>query len=219
MTVPVQASESDLRALAAIVSEDRPDWPPDAGLPPCGLSAGELGQLLALPAMQLSDRTGDMRSAVKISDFYSARQWRSVGAGCGINQPLGFDSNLMLTLAPIPGPDDRPGRTMRLCFFRGPGLDFSEQDRAVLTLLRPHLQEAWHAAERRRHPVPRLTPRQWELLRLLANGSTNTQLARCLGISEGTVRSHLEAIYARLGVSSRTAAVARAFPDRGPAGI
>ena len=84
----------------------------------------------------------------------------------------------------------------------------------MLTLLRPHLHQAYLDAERRRHPVPRLTPRQNDLLRLLAAGHTNTQIARRLGISEGTVRTHLENIYERLGVSSRTAAVTRAFPDR-----
>ena len=96
----------------------------------------------------------------------------------------------------------------------GPGPDFSERDRAVLTLLRPHLYQAYLDAERRRHPVPRLTPRHWELLRLLAAGQTNTQIARRLGVTEGTVRTHLENIYERLHVSSRTAAVTRAFPDR-----
>ena len=101
---------------------------------------------------------------------------------------------------------------MRLFFFRGPGPDFSERDRAVLTLLRPHLHQAYLDAERRRHPVPRLTPRQTGLLRLVAAGHTNTQIARRLGISEGTVRTHLENIYDRLQVSSRTAAVTRAFP-------
>jgi DNA-binding NarL/FixJ family response regulator len=35
---------------------------------------------------------------------------------------------------------------------------------------------------------------------------------RRLGLSEGTVRTHLENIYTRLHVSSRTAAVTRAFP-------
>ena len=79
-------------------------------------------------------------------------------------------------------------------------------------LLRPHLHQAYLDAERRRHPVPRLTPRQNDLLRLLAAGHTNTQIARRLGISEGTVRTHLEHIYDKLGVSSRTAAVTRAFP-------
>jgi DNA-binding NarL/FixJ family response regulator len=68
--------------------------------------------------------------------------------------------------------------------------------------------------ERRRNPAPQLTPRQWELLHLVAPGHTNAQIARRLGISEGTVRIHLENIYQRLRVSSRTASVTRAFADR-----
>jgi DNA-binding NarL/FixJ family response regulator len=52
---------------------------------------------------------------------------------------------------------------------------------------------------------------------LVAAGHTNRQIARRFGISEGTVRTHLENIYARLQVSSRTAAVTRAFPDQAAA--
>jgi DNA-binding NarL/FixJ family response regulator len=48
----------------------------------------------------------------------------------------------------------------------------------------------------------------------VAAGHTNAQIARRLGICEATVRTHLEHIYTRLGVSSRTAAVAHAFRDR-----
>jgi len=103
---------------------------------------------------------------------------------------------------------------VRLTLNRGPGPDFSERDRAVLTLLGPHLDQAYLDAERRRHPVPQLTARQTGLLDLVAAGHTNTQIARRLGISEGTVRTHLENIYERLQVSSRTAAVTRAFADR-----
>ena len=62
-------------------------------------------------------------------------------------------------------------------------------------------------------PLP-LTPRHQELLRLVAAGHTNAQIARRLGISERTVRTHLENIYRRLDVSSRTAAVTRAFPGQ-----
>jgi DNA-binding NarL/FixJ family response regulator len=107
-----------------------------------------------------------------------------------------------------------PASSRLLVLSRGPGPGFSERDCALLTLLRPHLHRAYLDVERRRHPVPRLTPRQWELLRLLAAGHTNTQIARQLGISGGTVRTHLENIYEKLNVSSRTAAVTRAFSGR-----
>ena len=126
----------------------------------------------------------------------------------------GMENSLMVCLPSALPPTAGPGRYVRLSLARGPGPDFSERDRAVLTLLGPHLDRAYLEVERRRRPVPRLTPRQKELLRLLAAGHTNTQIARRLGISEGTVRSHLEHIYERLHVSSRTAAVARAFPER-----
>ena len=79
---------------------------------------------------------------------------------------------------------------------------------------RPHLYQAYLDAERRRAQGPGLTPRQTGLLRLVADGHTNAQIARRLGLSEGTVRTHLEHIYEGLKVSSRTAAVLRAFPDQ-----
>jgi DNA-binding CsgD family transcriptional regulator len=160
------------------------------------------------------DRTKDLRSVVKVSDFYSVREWHCTGMYRELARPQGFENYAQLCLTEPPGPDAGPGRTVRLYFLREPGPDFSERDRAVLTLLRPHLQQAYHDAERRRSPVPDLTPRQWDLLYLIAGGRTNTQIARQLGLSEGTVRTHLENIYSRLQVSNRTAAVVRAFPDR-----
>jgi DNA-binding NarL/FixJ family response regulator len=126
----------------------------------------------------------------------------------------GSEHSLTVCLPTALPPTAGPGQYVGLTLGRGPGPDFSERDRALLTLLAPHLAQAYLEAERRRHPVPRLTPRQDELLRLLAAGHTNTQIAGRLGISEATVRSHLENIYERLGVSSRTAAVTRAFADR-----
>jgi DNA-binding CsgD family transcriptional regulator len=165
-------------------------------------------------ACSYPDRTGDLRSIVKVDDFYSARQWHSTGMYRDVMRPQGFENQIQLCLSEPPGPDAGPGRSVRLFFLRGPGPDFSERDRALLTLLRPHLQQAYHDAERRRSPVPKLTPRQWDLLHLIAGGRSNFQVARQLGLSEGTVRTHLENIYSRLQVSNRTAAVVRAFPDR-----
>jgi DNA-binding CsgD family transcriptional regulator len=162
------------------------------------------------------DRTGDLRSVVTIADFYSARQWRSTGMYSDCYRPLGDEHALQLTLPAPGGPGAGPGRTVRLYLIRGPGADFSERDRALLVLLRPHLHQAYLDAERRRHPVPPLTARHWDLLRLLAAGHTNAQIARGLGITEGTVRTHLQTIYDRLDVTSRTAAVARAFPGQVP---
>ena len=159
-------------------------------------------------------RTGDLRSVVKVADFYSTRQWHATGMYTDRDRPLGLEHYLMVCLPTALPPTAGPGRYVRLTLCRGPGPDFSERDRAVLTLLGPHLDQAYLDAERHRHPVPRLTPRQTGLLRLVAAGHTNTQIARRLGIAETTVRTHLENIYQRLHVSSRTAAVTRAFADR-----
>ena len=104
------------------------------------------------------DRTGDLRSVIKIADFYSARQWHSTGMYSDLYQPQGIEHELMLTLPAGPGKPPGPGRTLRLFLFRGPGTDFSEADRALLTLLRPHLHYAHLDAERRRHPLPSSLP-------------------------------------------------------------
>jgi DNA-binding CsgD family transcriptional regulator len=56
-----------------------------------------------------------------------------------------------------------------------------------------------------------LTPRQVEVLRLVAAGKSNREIAASLVISEHTVARHVQNIFATLGVSSRTAASAFAF--------
>ena len=60
-------------------------------------------------------------------------------------------------------------------------------------------------------PTPeRLTPREREVLRLLAQGMTNREIAGQLTLSVGTVKIHVEHIIAKLGVSDRTQAAVRA---------
>jgi len=51
-----------------------------------------------------------------------------------------------------------------------------------------------------------LTPREVEVLRLLARGLTNAQIAEELVVSQLTVKAHLRSIYSKLGVTSRSAA-------------
>ena len=93
--------------------------------------------------------------------------------------------------------------------------DFSEREKAMLALARPHMAELHTRRDRELRGVPNLTPRQWEVLRLVAKGAGNRQIARTLGISDATVRRHLENAFFRLGVQCRTEAVARvrAFLD------
>lgn len=68
--------------------------------------------------------------------------------------------------------------------------------------------------ERMRTPGVSLSQRETEVLGLVADGLANRQIAQRLFLSEATVKSHLVHIYDKLGVDSRTAAVAAAT-DRG----
>src|SRR5689334_12367530 len=56
--------------------------------------------------------------------------------------------------------------------------------------------------------APVLTPREREILALLADGLGNKQIAARLGISTNTVKTHLELLFDKIGVSSRAEAVA-----------
>ena len=58
--------------------------------------------------------------------------------------------------------------------------------------------------------VPRLTPRESEVLPLLAQGFSNKEIARNLGVSPDTVKDHLARLYVKLEARDRTEAVSRA---------
>jgi DNA-binding CsgD family transcriptional regulator len=104
------------------------------------------------------------------------------------------------------------GFTRGFYFFRHRGSrDFDERDRTVLNALRPHLEGVRRRWERGRVSAAGLTSRERDLVVLLRHGLTNQEIAERLVISTGTVRTHLENIFDKLGVHTRTAAVARAF--------
>lgn len=63
-------------------------------------------------------------------------------------------------------------------------------------------------------PGPAITEREVEVLELLARELGNKELARELFVSEATVKSHLSRIYAKLGVDTRSGAVAAAIDRR-----
>jgi ATP/maltotriose-dependent transcriptional regulator MalT len=89
-----------------------------------------------------------------------------------------------------------------------------EAARAALDRLgaRPDLERLarLHAPDERAKPAE-LTERECEVLRLVASGRTNREIAAVLVISEHTVGRHLQNIFMKLGLSSRTAATAYAY--------
>ncbi len=65
-----------------------------------------------------------------------------------------------------------------------------------------------------RAPGTTLTPRELEVLQLVADGLSNQQVSSALHLSQATVKTHLVHVYEKLGVDSRTAAVAAARERR-----
>jgi DNA-binding NarL/FixJ family response regulator len=79
------------------------------------------------------------------------------------------------------------------------------------TVLAPSV--ATRLVDRMRRPAPAdaLSPRELEVLRLVAKGLSNADIGKALFISEATVKTHLLRTFAKLGVSDRTAAVTTAL--------
>lgn len=104
-----------------------------------------------------------------------------------------------------------PGRTDARLEFDRADPNFSERDRRVLDLLLPHLRQFLRAAWRRPRAPNGLTAREREVIAHVAKGRTNGEVAQLLAISPETVRKHLENAYEKLGVHTRTGAVAAVF--------
>jgi DNA-binding NarL/FixJ family response regulator len=62
-------------------------------------------------------------------------------------------------------------------------------------------------------PTEPLTPREREILKLMASGIGNRAIAEALSLSEGTVKNHVSSVFAKLGVADRTNAVLRAIAN------
>ena len=62
-------------------------------------------------------------------------------------------------------------------------------------------------------PVPDLTEREQEVLRLVAEGCSNREISAALFLAEGTVKNHVSSILAKLGARDRTRAVLRALHE------
>ena len=158
--------------------------------------------------------TGDSRSRL-ISDFITPRAFRRLELYNELFRPLGTEAQLSLTLSTA------GGEVVAVALNRD-GRGFSECDRALLDRLQPHLRLSHENAKQLSAAVANnesrqtfaialdeLTERQLEVLRLVAEGQTNDQIAYTLGIASATAKKHVEQIRRRLAVPTRTAAAAR----------
>jgi len=150
--------------------------------------------------------TSDYATVRRRSDFWTERDYANTPLGSLFVNELGLRRHVLVPMTPLGGTD------RRLLLFRGAGPDFTERELSMLRLVRPHLAELHARRDRELRGEPNLTPRQWEILRQVATGASNTQIASTLGLSEATVRKHLENIFLRLHVLSRTEALARVRP-------
>ncbi len=161
--------------------------------------------------------TGDPASHL-ITDFITATEFRRLELYNQFFRPLGTEEQLSNALT-----TKRATHVIGLAFNRGTE-GFSDRDRLLLDRLRPHLLVSFENSLLLSESLGRagtgdgalgtpgvdsLTDRQLDVLRLVAEGQTNAQIAFQLEISMATVKKHLENILERLEVSTRTAAAAR----------
>ena len=162
--------------------------------PMCGIAYAALGRALA--------RQGELAEAeVQLS--------RAL-------EPVGIDSMLvqrafaLLLLAPVRrGRGDLPGARAQVEQARR--LIERSADPGSLPALLDRTEQALASTPRRRTEVEAdLTERELAVLRLLPARLSNREIGRELYVSVNTVRSHVQAIYRKLGVGARAEAVARA---------
>lgn len=152
--------------------------------------------------------------ALTISDFVSGREFRRGGLYAEICRPLGVRAVMKLFLPA----GAAAGASLVFDTTRS---RFTDSDRLALQRLIPYLVQLRRNAHARkaylalldstaaaRTRLQPLTPRERVVLARAAAGETNAMIAQALFISPGTVRKHLEHIFDKLEVRTRTEAAA-----------
>jgi DNA-binding CsgD family transcriptional regulator len=170
-------------------------------------------------------RTGT-GAALALSDFIPSVELERLGIYRDFYRPLGLRDDLSINV--------RHGDAILCASVMRSQRGFSPEERALLNALRPHFKQAWANAEMLHHlqactsggkalasptvweaePLEvnfGLTPREAEVLLWVAQGKTNPEVATILGTRLSTVRTHLERVFAKLGVETRHAASLRAM--------
>lgn len=198
------------------------------GLPGVGLGANEIAcfdlQFFEHPLVRRHGLDGGA-STPRISDLVSRHDVQRSALCAHDEQRIGLAYAMAVPLL-------RSRRLLVSVVLNRRGLDFDERDRERLELLRPHLVFLYQHARKAfaapcgEAPLPPapvqakmpsgghphgLTLREDQVLRWLAHGKTDAEIAALLSISPRTVQKHLEHVYVKLGVETRTAAVMRSM--------
>jgi DNA-binding CsgD family transcriptional regulator len=137
-------------------------------------------------------------------DLFSQRYYRGLQIHDELRRDLGFDHQVAFSI-----PIDRHRRICVTINRHGRDFSKSEVDR-LEALRRPVAACASRIALMERFDLPgtsatsRLTPRERDVLTLVATGLSNVQIGLRLGISARTVNKHLEHIFTKTGLSNRT---------------
>jgi DNA-binding CsgD family transcriptional regulator len=167
----------------------------------------ESPRTVTLSRYRLSDGA---KPVIVLSDFFSRGQRTSVDFNP--NYEEGVSDEIQIDLDPT--------RTWFAGLNVASDRDFGNRERLLLHRLHPHLIGLYRSAELRRRlgaatvafdpdATERLTRRECEVMLWVADGLSNAEIASVLVVERSTVRKHLEHIYEKLGVRSRTAALAK----------
>lgn len=151
------------------------------------------------PLVQLLRRSAN--PCVRLRAHLTARQLDRVPMYHDFMRPLGCSDQLGIRLS------STSGRVVLASVARVDGL-FTDDDLQLLAKLSGPLSQLYQVADGHTTLPIGLTDREAQLLRLVADGHTDRVIARRLAVSQRTVEKHLENIRAKLGVKTRTAAVA-----------
>ena len=153
-------------------------------------------------------RGGTLTEVLQPTDLISQRQFRRTDFYALCFRPAGMEYQIAAGLS-------WPGRIGGFTVNRPRSRNFTGPEIALVQRLRPHVERAFAMALRAAAlpvspavTVAGLTARQSEVLRWLGVGKRNAEIAVILGISSRTVDKHVEHLFGKLGVETRSAAVA-----------
>jgi DNA-binding CsgD family transcriptional regulator len=141
----------------------------------------------------------------RISDVTSRHRWLSSAVYAEFLRPLGTPHLLVIPV--------QMGQTGGFAYsIAKSGRDFTDRDRGVAMMFQAALVVHHRAVERRladAAPAAKtvLTPREQQVMALIATGASAKAIGRLIGRSERTVHKHLENVYGKLGVGDRVTAV------------